>query len=259
MYTRLHLAFVLIALITASFSCLLTSCSSSEKQGLTKGERVIEKAVAKHGGAAYKEASVHFKFRGKHYHTEINKGKYRYSRSYKDSSGNKVRQVLTNDSVYQLVNGERVPLDQKAKQTLKGTLNAINYFFLLPYHLTDEQVTPTYIDSVRIDGEPYHKIKVTFSHSANAGAHEDIYLYWFHKDDYTMDYLAYKYFVSGGGMRFRVAYNVREKGGIIFQDYHNLAPKSKNVDFMKIDSLYMEDALRKVSEINKDSIRVKDL
>lgn len=259
MYSRLNSAFVLIALFAVSCPGLLKSCSSPENQGLTRSERVIEKAVAKHGGADYKQAAIHFKFRGKQYHTKINKGKYRYSRTYKDSSGNKIREVLTNDSVYQLVNGERVPLEQKKKQTLKGTLNAINYFFLLPYHLTDEQVTPTYIDSVTIDGEPYHKIKVTFTNGAKRGAHEDIYLYWFHKKDYTMDYLAYKYFVSGGGMRFRVAYNVRKKGGIIFQDYHNLAPKSQNVDFMRIDSLYKEDALRKVSEINKDSIQVKEL
>ncbi len=259
MYSRLLPAFVLITLFAVSCSWILTSCSSSENHSLRKGERVIEKAVAKHGGADYQQAAVHFKFRGKQYHTKINKGKYRYTRSYKDSSGNKIREVLTNDSVYQLVKGERVSLEQKEKQTLKGTLNAINYFFLLPYHLTDEQVSPTYIDSVSIEGEPYFKIKVTFNQSSNKGAHKDIYLYWFHTEDYTMDYLAYKYFVSGGGMRFRVAYNTRKKGGIIFQDYHNLAPKSKNIDFMKIDSLYMEDALEKVSEINKDSIQVKNL
>jgi hypothetical protein len=238
----------------------ITGCgSSSEGEESNKAERIIQEAVKAHGGANYEEAAVNFRFRDRQYRTVIDGGEYRYTRQYEDSSGNQVQEVLTNDSVYRKANGKRIKLDDETKQGIQGSLNAINYFFLLPYHLTDQQVTPTYIDSVQIEGEPYHKIRVTFDQAERSNAHEHIYLYWFHTDDYTMDYLAYRSFVNGGGKRFRVANNVREKGGIRFQDYLNLAPKSDEADFMKIDSLYEEGELEKVSEINKDSIRVKGL
>lgn len=248
-------------LLVLSISGLtITGCgSSSGEKGSNRAERIIQEAVKKHGGANYKEAAVNFRFRDKQYRTVIDEGRYRYTRQYKDSGGVQIQEVLTNDSVYRKVNGERAELDGETRQGIKGSLNAINYFFLLPYHLTDQQVSPTYIDSVQIEGEPYHKIRVTFDQAEQSNAHEDIYLYWFHTDHYTMDYLAYRFFVNGGGIRFRVANNVREKGGIRFQDYLNLAPKSDGADFMKIDSLYKEGELEKVSEINKDSIRVKAL
>ena len=247
---------LLLGLVLTS---LLAACNAPENKATQKAEAVIAQAVEKHGGDRYQSAAIAFIFRGKHYKTVIDDGRYRYARQYQDSTGKQIREVLTNDSVYRTVNGEQVSLKPQTKQSLRGTLNAINYFFLLPYHLTDEQVKPTYLDSTTIQGEPYHKIKVTFDNGQSNQAHEDIYLYWFHKDHYTMDYLAYKYFVSGGGMRFRVANNVRDKGGIRFQDYLNMAPESKNADFMKIDSLYEAGALEKVSEINKDSIRVTPL
>jgi hypothetical protein len=238
----------------------ITGCgSSSDEEENRRAEGIIQEAVKKHGGASYQEAAVNFQFRDRQYRTVIDEGRYRYMRQYEDSSGAQIMEVLTNDSVYRKVNGKRVKLDDETRQGIKGSLNAINYFFLLPYHLTDQQVAPTYIDSVQVEGEPYHKIRVTFDQAEQSNAHEDIYLYWFHTDHYTMDYLAYQFFVNGGGMRFRVANNVREKGGIRFQDYLNLAPKFDGADFRKIDSLYEEGDLKKVSEINKDSIQVKGL
>ena len=239
------------------FSILIYGCSGKQKK-VSKAEEIIEKAIKTHGGSNYKKARIHFDFRDKHYITTLNGGAYRYVRQYSDSTG-RYREVLTNDSIYRKVNGEKVPLTRKEESQISGSLNSVNYFYLLPYHLNDKPVLPKYLGTTTIKGEPYHKIKVTFNVKANNTDHEDIYLYWFHRKKHTMDYLAYKFFVNDGGMRFRVAENPRNKGGIRFQDYLNLKPEAKSADFTKIDSLYEAGELRKVSEINKRNIKVKSL
>lgn len=232
-----------------------TACESSHQ----KGEKVIQKAVEAHGGDAYNNVQIDYDFRNKHYTTTLKNGRYHYQRTYEDTNGQYFHEVLSNDSLYRKIDGERVELNEKESSALRGSLNSVNYFFLLPYKLTDDAVKPEYLDQVQIKGEPYHKVKVTFAQSGGGKDHEDIYLFWFHKDDYTMDYLAYKYFVDGGGIRFREAVNTRNKGGIRFADYLNFAPKPDDINFQQVETLYKEGQMKKVSEIRKENIQVKNL
>lgn len=232
-----------------------TACESSDQ----KGEEIIQKAVEAHGGDAYKNVRINYDFRKKHYTTTLKDGRYHYQRTYEDTNGRHFHEVLSNDSLYRKIDGQRVKLNDKAQSALRGSLNSVNYFFLLPHKLTDDAVKPEYLGQAKIKEEPYHKVKVTFAQSGGGQDHEDIYLYWFHKDDYTMDYLAYKYFVDGGGIRFREAVNSRTKGGIRFADYLNFAPKPDEINFQQVESLYEEGQMEKVSEIRKEDIQVEDL
>lgn len=72
-----------------------------------------------------------------------------------------------------------------------------------------------YVGEVTIKGEPYHKIMVTFQQVGGGKDHDNKFYYWFHKENHTLDYLAYSKF----GNRFRAAYNIRIVNGIRFADY----------------------------------------
>src|SRR5690606_406146 len=104
------------------------------------------------------------------------------------------------------------------------------------------------------------KIKVWFDDSdSDVGDDEDVYVYWFNKDTYFVDFLAYEFKVDGGGMRFREAYNPRVVGGIRFVDYNNFKPESKSASLYELDSLFENDKLVKVSEIELKNIQVVDV
>ena len=50
-------------------------------------------------------------------------------------------------------------------------------------------------------------------------------MYWFNKETFKPDYLAYDFHTDGGGVRFRKAYNERYVDGIRFVDYENYKPR----------------------------------
>ena len=102
-----------------------------------------------------------------------------------------------------------------------NSVNSVHYFANLPYGLNDPAVNKEFLGEVAIKDKEYYKIKVTFDQKGGGKDYEDIYLYWFNKETFKPDYLAYKFYVDGGGIRFRVAYNERYLGGIRFVDYEN--------------------------------------
>lgn len=85
---------------------------------------------------------------------------------------------------------------------------------------------------------------------------DDVFMYWIHKQNFTVDYFAYKYSVEGGGIRFREAYNARIIEGIRFVDYNNYKPESKDVSLEKLDSLFEKGALKLLSTIETEDITV---
>jgi len=240
--------------ISWSVICLISlqACQPSKKDT----DSIIQKTIETHGGAKMEHVKIDYDFRDKHYTTTLKNGTYHYQRTYQDTAGNQYKAVLSNDSLYREVNGQKVGLSKDEKAGLRGSLDAVNYFFLLPYKLKDPVVQSQYLSSVNIHKSPYKKIRVTFKEGGNGQNHQDTFLYWVHENNYTMDFLAYKYQTSGGGMRFRVADNIRTIKGIQFQDYLNLAPVDSSINFEKIDSFYKENEVKRVSEIRKKNIEV---
>ena len=82
-------------------------------------------------------------------------------------------------------------------------------------------------------------------------------MYWVDKKDFTVDYLAYKYAVNGGGIRFRKAYNERGIEGIRFVDYKNYKPETLDVSLQDLDTLFENDKLELLSIIENTEVTVK--
>ena len=109
----------------------------------------------------------------------------------------------------------------------------------------------------KIKGKEYYKIQVTFSEDGGGDDFDDVFIYWFNKETFYLEYLAYKYHTNGGGVRFRDVKKENLVNGIRFVDYNNYKPMDKNIDFNTIDKLYEEGKLKKLSEIVLENIKIK--
>ncbi len=147
-----------------------------------------------------------------------------------------------------MVDGKEIELSEKDSRKYSNSVNSVNYFAFLPFFLNDQAVNKKLIGETKIKGTDYYKIEVTFDQEGGGDDHDDIYIYWINKADYSMDYLAYSFHVNGGGVRFRSAYNQRTIGGITFQDYVNYK-HDKDTPVSALDALYERGELKELSKI----------
>ncbi|HKK75374.1 MAG TPA: DUF6503 family protein [Saprospiraceae bacterium] len=247
-------AFLLIPLFLGFLVLFFSACQSKESN---PAQRIVDQAIETHGMDKLDQSVVEFDFRNRHYRATRRGGQFVYERIFEDSLGT-IHDSLSNEGFQRRINGEGVELTEERKSAYSNSVNSVIYFALLPYFLNDPAVQKTFLGESQIKGEPYYKVKVTFQADGGGKDHDDEYIYWFHKDNYTMDYLAYNYQVEGGGARFRVAYDQRKVDGILFADYHNLKPADKdNLAVATFDSLYHQDALIHLSEIKSEDIAVE--
>ncbi len=129
----------------------------------------------------------------------------------------------------------------------------------LPFGLNDEAVKKELVGKDTINDKVYHEIKVTFKQDGGGVDHEDVYMYWMKCRNFTVDYLAYRFFVNDGGIRFRKAVNPRIVEGIRFVDYENYKTDDLNTPLAQLDDLFMNGQLTKVSDIENENINVKIL
>lgn len=241
---------------------LFLACSSEQQpepdSPLDKAQEIIDAAIAAHGGNAYNHTQINFKFRDRDYISIRNGGKYQYERRFTnpEDSLQQVRDILTNDAFVREINGAKTEVPDTMAFKYSNSVNSVIYFAVLPYGLNDPAVNKEYVGAVKIKGEPYHKIKVTFEQEGGGKDYEDVFLYWIHTASFHMDYLAYSYKTDGGGIRFREAFNQREVGGIQFADYVNYK-MDPSLDLMKSDSLFEAGELEKLSVIALEGVRVK--
>lgn len=231
---------------------LLSACSSSPDV-----EALIDQAIAAHGGEVLDHAVVEFDFRDAHFTVRRDGGRFRYERQTADSTGQVVQDVLDNDGVRRLRGGDPVSLSDDERLQIESAVNSVVYFALLPYFLDDAAVQPRYLGPAELDGEPYHEVEVTFRQEGGGRDWEDRFVYWFHAERSTMDYLAYTFHVDGGGTRFREAYDVRTVGGVRFADYRNYTSDQIGTAIENYDT--RPDDLELVSTIELDSITVRPL
>jgi hypothetical protein len=181
-----------------------------------------------------------------------------YAREFRDSTG-QVKDILTNNSFRREINGGLAKITEERTKAFSNSVNSVIYFALLPYGLNDPAVRKKYLNETELKGKQYHVIEVTFEKEGGGKDYEDVFLYWIEKESYTMDYLAYTYESDGGGIRFREAINRRTIGGILFQDYINYEPANKNTSLDKMESLYKNGELKKLSNIALEDISVEPL
>ena len=234
-------------------SCQPSSEATSEP---SKAQRIVDQAIAAHGGEALEQAHLSFDFRKKHYEVQLDGGQFVYESHGEDSIG-LVHDVLTNQEFSRSVDGEPLTLSQKDRDAYRNSLNSVVYFVLLPSPLNDPAVNKEYIGETSLKGEPYHKIRVTFREEGGGDDFDDEYVYWIHRERYTMDYLSYSFHVNEGGTRFREAYNVRTVQGIRFADYVNYESTVEDVALENYDQLFEAGKVEEISRIETRNIRVQ--
>lgn len=237
-----------------AFAALLASCDQR-----TEAEKIVDAAIEAHGGKAFETSKIDFDFRNIHYTIYKTPTAYEYIREFTDSTGT-VKDVLNNAGFVRTVNGTKIDtLTEERIGAFSRSVNSVAYFAFLPYGLNDAAAVKTYLGETELKGEKYHLVKVTFQPEGGGEHYEDEFLYWFGKDDYLMDYMAYSYHTDGGGVRMREVSGVTEIGGIRFQNYLNLKPEDKNTPVEKMQDLYISGKLEKLSEIILENIRVEPL
>lgn len=232
------------------FLVALSSCAD-------KPQRITDKAIREHGGAAFKSFHLEFDFRNRHYTASRDNGIYSYTRAFNDTTG-RIKDVLTNEGFTRYRNDTVLETPEERKQAFTRSVNSVVYFALLPYGLNDEAVRKEWMDDPIIKGQPYQLIRVTFEQEGGGEDHEDVFLYWFHAEKNTMDYFAYSYKTDGGGIRFREAVNPRRVGGILLQDYINYRPQDETISIDSLMPMFLSGELVKLSEIRLENIRVSD-
>ncbi|MGB1451882.1 MAG: DUF6503 family protein, partial [Marinirhabdus sp.] len=154
------------------------------------------------------------------------------------------------------LNGAAVAVADSLVAQISDGVNSVHYFAQLPYGLNAPAVQKEYIGINKIKGRPYHEISVTFTERGGGTDFDDTFLYWVHTDNFTVDYLAYKYAANGGGVRFREAYNPRVVSGMRFVDYNNYKPKDKNTPLVQLAPMFGAGELQLLSKIEIENIVV---
>ncbi len=243
--------FLLVAFIST-----LSSCKNTENgTDALSAQAIIDSAISKTGGAKYENLKVAFDFRNKSYQLERENGKFIYQRVFSDSSENKFVDKLWNAGFERTMNDSAISLPDEKINAYSNSVNSVMYFTLLPFGLNDLAVEKELLPAVSIKNNDYHKIKVTFRQEGGGEDFDDVFIYWFRKDNFQLDYLAYKYHTDGGGIRFREAYGRSGFAGVAFANYINYKPKSQEIDFLAIDELFENGELIEVSRIENANFR----
>jgi len=237
------------------FATTLIGCKSKEAHPPT-AQQIVDRAIAVSGGELYASSEVSFFFRKREYRAAMANGKKVLERITTTDSL-KITDVKKHDSFQRFFNDSLVHISDSLAKRYGNSVNSVHYFARLPYGLNDPAVNKKLLGEVVLKNQPYYKVEVTFGEENGGDDFEDVYLYWFHKESFKPDYLAYEFHVDGGGMRFREAYNERYVNGIRFVDYHNLKPKQKEMPIVLIDSLFEAGGLEFLSKIELENIQVE--
>jgi hypothetical protein len=221
-----------------------------------RAARAIGDAIERHGGEVFRDMDVTFTFRGAWFRVVQDGGRFRYERHLVGPRGEEVVESLSNEGTHRIVDGSPVPLDEADRARVETAVNSVVYFGFLPFRLQDPAVVLRDLGEVMVHDRPYRKLEVTFRQDGGGDDWEDRFVYWFHRDDRTLDYLAYRYHRDGGGTRFRRAVNRREVGGLLLQDYENYAGIQEVEDIADYDRLMERGLLRLVSVVEMEDLVV---
>jgi hypothetical protein len=236
---------------------LFSFWQKSHTQSDVKAQEVVNKAIEVMGGKKLQKSKVSFTFRDRDYLIIRNKGQFQYERLFTEKDGRKIRDVYYNKGFYREINGSKDTVNATRSNAFSNSINSVVYFALLPFNLNDPAANKKYLGEVEIEGQFYHKIKVTFAAAGGGKDHEDEYIYWFQREQFTLDYLAYNYVVDGGGARFRKAINPRIVNGVRFVDYINMKPIQESRDVAIFDQLFAKQNLVVLSRIELVGVKVE--
>jgi hypothetical protein len=231
----------------------LTNCEKQKEKD--KAQLIVDSCIVAHGGENYNHLKFSFAFRDKTYKIEKNEEKFNYQRIGKDSLGNEIIDIFTNEGLERTISGKKVQLADSMATKYKNSVNSVVYFALLPNPLNDNAVNKTYVGETTIGGQKYDKIKVTFNPENGGKDHEDVYIYWINQKTKLMDFFAYSYKVDGGGIRFRESIKAEIVNGIRIQNYINYAPIDSNYSLENLDKAYIDGKLQEFSRIENLNLK----
>jgi hypothetical protein len=241
-------------LLTISAFILLQNCQSHQTS-----DEITSIVIEEHGGQKYKYSDIKFDFRGKQFNVYRNGSEFRYQRTFTDTTGENVHELITNKGKQKFIDGLEIELDEKAENRIDGAINSVVYFTLLPFPLADKAAVKRLIGEDSIEGKDYHLLEVTFKEQGGGKDFEDRYVYWINKRTNQIDYFAYYFQVNGGGSRFRKMVNPRRIGGILFFDQINYTAEIIDTNIEEYSSLLKAGSLKKVSNVIIENIEVKNL
>lgn len=241
-------------LLSLSLFALLLSCQ--EKEAPLTVQNVVDKAINVACNGQCDHAMIDFTFRDRCYVSKRDGGKYQLERITSDSLG-VTHDILSNEGFRRFRNDTLVSVPDSMAIKYSNSVNSVHYFAQLPYGLNAPAVNKELLGEDTIKGEPYFEVAVHFNEDGGGTDFEDTFVYWIHKDNFTVDYLAYAYATDGGGIRFREAYNERVVEGIRFVDYNNFKPESQDIELSELDDLFEEGKLKLLSKIETESVGVK--
>lgn len=233
---------------------ILFSCSSSNKK-LT-AQQIIDKTILASGADLVENSVISFDFRDKNYKATRNNGKFSLTRTRIIDSVS-IKDVISNNGFQRFINNKNIEVLDSMAVKYANSVNSVHYFSVLPFGLNDRAVNKKLLPEVSINGKEYYKIEISFSQDGGGEDFEDVFIYWIDKNSFLIDYLAYKFHVNGGGVRFRELKEQCFKNGIRFVDYNNYKPDNKEIKITDLDIEYEKNQLNKVSEIILANIEVE--
>ncbi len=215
---------------------------------------IVNKSIEVSGGNLYSSCSISFTLRDIRYELENSTGSKILKRIVNNDSTT-VLDVLKHNSFQRYINGNPVIVADSMATKYSNSINSVHYFAYLPYGLNDPAVNKKFLGETQIGDRQYYKVEVTFDEKDGGEDFDDIYIYWFNKETFKPDYLAYKFNVDGGGTRFREALNERIINGIRFVDYNNYKAAA-NISVYKLEALFKTGELQLLSKIRLENIEV---
>jgi hypothetical protein len=203
-----------------------------------------------------KPISIAFDFRNRSYSIAKSDQYTFMTRSFTDSTGNIVDSLINHSLFKRYLDDVPVEISNEWSKRYANSINGVLYFFQLPEGLNDEAVMKEFVERNILNGISYNKVKITFKPEGGGDDYEDEFLYWFNTKTNELDFMAYAFTMDGGGIRFRKAINKRKIDGILFQDYLNYRPSSKEITLTELDDLFEKGELIEVSKIINRNIKV---
>ena len=219
---------------------------------------IVDKAIAFHGGEVYSASETVLKLCSKSgrygVSTVVDGGLFEFVVTGRIRGvERKVR--ATNESVELWQDGSPVVVPADQEMRLRDWAVARIYFCFLPFRLNDDSVFKQDLGLEMWEGRPLHKVKVTFSPGSSTDA-EDEYMYWFDPQSGRVEQFAYSFTGNPGGLRFRLPFNYRRVGGVLFFDQENLGVEGTDLSVDDLDPEIVE-TMRQVSTVQLKMIEVR--
>ncbi|WP_068591640.1 DUF6503 family protein [Cochleicola gelatinilyticus] len=235
---------------------MLCFWSCVEEEAPLTAEAIVKKSIEAQCNGNCDHATINFTFRKNKYTSIRDGGAYRLERIILDSIS-ETKDVLSNKGFQRLINNEMQEVADTTAIKLGDAVNSVHYFAQVPFGLEAPAVRKKLLGKTKIKEQPYYEVEITFSEEGGGTDFDDVFIYWIHTKKFTVDYLAYKYAVNGGGIRFREAYNERRIEQIRFVDYNNFKPESLTVSLQQLPKLFEKGELKLLSKIETEDISVR--